>query len=299
MQSPKRLLEHFGIEDADLIGAGKESSAYRLKDNRVLKVYGNDASEERVDAEAAFYSVLAAADLPFEVPQVLESGRLEDTLYTIEKFLPGKTFEQLLTDDELLLETAVHELIKAPAHLGRIDLETGDYGHLFPEYAPVPFQAHDWRGFLAGVVKGTVERFSDRFGSVFANTADLTASFTEKLSDLQQAEKSFVHGDFWYPNVLFAQDGSISAVLDLNMELTLRGDWLVDAVSAAVFLRSGAEDLQFDLTRLSSRAFSAAYPDKARQFEVYSLYYAFIFFPYREEDGYLHEWCREQLQALV
>src|SRR5262245_9943305 len=95
-------LAHLGIPGARLLGKGGEGNVYELGDDRVAKIYrqGNEGELQRL---VTFQEWLARQGFPFRTPQLLEIGRVEETLFTIEPRLPGATLAgrfSALSDDQ-------------------------------------------------------------------------------------------------------------------------------------------------------------------------------------------------------
>src|SRR5690242_10163135 len=126
------VLAHLGIPSARLIGKGGEGNVYELHDDRVVKIYrqGNESELHRL---AAFQEWLAQQGFPFRTPQILEIGRVDETLFTIEPRLPGATlsgrFSSLSEDQQRLALTNYYAALRL---INEVELPDDAYGHVSP-----------------------------------------------------------------------------------------------------------------------------------------------------------------------
>jgi aminoglycoside phosphotransferase len=229
------VLTHLGIPSARLIGKGGEGNVYELHDDRVVKVYrqGNESELKRL---ATFQGMLARQGFHFRTPQVLEIGRVDETIFTIEPRLPGETlsgrFSSLSEDQQRLALTNYYAALRL---INEVELPDYTYGHVLPS-ADYPGGAATWVDFLDWQLDRSLEKAG-------ADLAQDVEAFEEKAQELRQllhkhaegAPKRLVHGDYFLDNVLFDHDLQVSAVLDFGAH-TLAGDPRLDATSAIIFL---------------------------------------------------------------
>src|SRR5262245_40152061 len=99
------VLAHLGIAGARLLGRGGEGNVYELGDDRVVKIY-RQGSERELQRLASFQEWLARQGFSFGTPQILEIGRVDETVFTIEPRLPGEKlsgqFSSLSEDQQRL-----------------------------------------------------------------------------------------------------------------------------------------------------------------------------------------------------
>ncbi len=229
------VLAHLGIPSARLIGKGGEGSVYELHDDWVVKVYrqGSDSEPRRL---AAFQETLARQNFPFRTPQILEIGRVDETIFTIEPRLPGATlagrFSSLSEDQQRLALTNYYAALRL---INDVELPDYAYGHVLPT-EDYPGGAATWIDFLDRQLDRSLEEAG-------ADLAQDVEAFEEKAQELRQllhkhaegSPKRLVHGDYFLDNVLFDDTLQVSAVLDFGAH-TLAGDPRLDATSAIIFL---------------------------------------------------------------
>src|SRR5215831_12244436 len=140
-------LAYLGIAGARVLGRGGEGDVYEFSDDRVVKIY-RQGSESELKRLAAFQEMLARQGFPFRTPQILEIGRVDKTLFTIEPRLPGATlagrFSSLPTDQQRLALTNYYAALRL---INEVELPDYAYGHVLPT-ENYPGGATTWGDFL-------------------------------------------------------------------------------------------------------------------------------------------------------
>ena len=270
------VLAHLNIASARLIGKGGEGIVYELGNDRVVKIY-RQGSESELKRLASFQETLARQGFPFHTPQILEIGRLDETLFTIESRLPGETlsgrFSSLSEDQQRQALTNYYAALRL---IDEVELPDYAYGHVLPT-EDYPGGAATWVDFLDWQLDRSLEKAG-------ADLAQDVEAFEEKARELRQllhryaedAPKRLVHGDYFLDNVLFDDNLQVSAVLDFGAH-TLAGDPRLDATSAIIFLglEPAIRPWHFAyVTALAQEQYGGAMlPLK----DIYGLYYAIYF----------------------
>ncbi|HEY7021771.1 MAG TPA: aminoglycoside phosphotransferase family protein [Ktedonobacterales bacterium] len=270
------VLAHLGISDARLIGKGGEGNVYEFHDDRVVKVY-RQGSESELQRLAAFQQWLAQQGFPFHTPQILEIGRVDETLFTIERCLPGATlsgrFSSLSEDQQRLALTNYYAALRL---INAVELPDYAYGHMLPT-EDYPGGAATWGDFLDWQLDRSLE-------AAGADLAQDVEAFAEKAQELRQllhrhvdgAPKRLVHGDYFPDNVLFDDTLQVSAVLDFGAH-TLAGDPRLDATSAIIFLGLEPAMRPLHFAHVMALAQEQYGDDMLPLINIYGLYYAIYF----------------------
>jgi aminoglycoside phosphotransferase (APT) family kinase protein len=270
------VLAHLGISSARLIGKGGEGIVYDFHDDRVVKIYRR-GSESELQRLATFQEMLAQHDFPFPTPRILEIGRLDETVFTIERRLPGATlagrFSALSEDQQRLALTNYYVALRL---INEVELPDYAYGHVLPT-EDYPGGAATWIDFLDSQLDRSLEKAG-------ADLAQDVEAFAEKAQGLRQllhrhagnAPKRLVHGDYFLDNVLFDDNLQVSAVLDFGAH-TLAGDPRLDAISAIIFLGIESAMKPWSFAHVTALA-QEQYGDSILPLkDIYDLYYAIYF----------------------
>lgn len=270
------VLAHLRIPGARLIGKGGEGNVYELHDDRVVKVY-RQGSESELQRLAAFQEMLARQGFPFRTPRILDIGRVDKTLFTIERRLPGETlsgrFSSLSEDQQRLALTNYYAALRL---INEVELPDYTYGHVLPT-EDYPGGAATWVDFL----DWQLDRSLEKAGPDLAQDVE---AFEEKAQELRQllhryaggGPKRLVHGDYFLENVLFDDNLQVSAVLDFGAH-TLAGDPRLDATSAIIFLGIEPAMKPWHFAHITALA-QEQYGDSILLLkDIYDLYYAIYF----------------------
>jgi aminoglycoside phosphotransferase len=270
------VLAHLGVPNARLIGKGGEGNVYELHDDRVVKIYGQ-GSESELQRLTAFQEWLAQQDFPFHTPQILEIGRLDETVFTIERRLPGATlsgrFSSLSEGQQRLALTNYYAALRL---INDVELPDYAYGHVLPT-EHYPGGAATWGDFLDRQLDRSLEKAG-------ADLMQDVEAFEEKEQGLRKllhrhaegAPKRLVHGDYFLDNVLFDSDFQVSAVLDFGAH-TLAGDPRLDATSAIIFLGLEPAIRPWHFAHVTALAQEQYRDGMLPLIDIYGLYYAIYF----------------------
>jgi len=284
------VLAHLGIPGARLLGKGGEGNVYEFSDDRVVKIYrqGNESELQRL---ATFQEWLARQGFPFRTPRILEIGRVEETLFTIEPRLPGATlsgrFSHLAEDQQRLALTSYYAALRL---INAVELPDDAYGHVLPT-EDYPGGAATWSDFLDRQLDRSLEQAG-------ADLAQDVEAFEEKAQELRQllhrhvegAPKRLVHGDYFLDNVLFDDDLQVSAVLDFGAH-TLAGDPRLDATSAIIFLGLEPAMKPWHFAHVTALAQEQYGDGMLPLIDIYHLYYAIYFADTKLTMPGDYDWC--------
>ena len=284
------VLAHLGIPSARLIGKGGEGVVYEFHDDRVVKIY-RQGSESELKRLAAFQEWLARQNFPFRTPQILEIGRVDETLFTIEPRLPGETlsgrFSALSEDQQRLALTNYYAALRL---INEVELPDDAYGHVLPT-EDYPGGAATWVDFLDRQLDRSLEKAG-------ADLAQDIEAFEEKAQELRQllhryaeeSPKRLVHGDYFLDNVLFDDTLQVSAVLDFGAH-TLAGDPRLDATSAIIFLGLEPAMKPWSFAHVAALAQEQYGNSILLLKDIYDLYYAIYFANTKLTMPGDYDWC--------
>ena len=292
------VLERYGLTAADLLGSGGEAEVYALDAHRVLRLHRQEAARyaERI---GELYGRLDRAAVPYALPEVLEVHGDGAVSWSIERRLPGRSFDQALAvlrgADRAVALRAYVDGAAAFAALGSPPGWPGGYGELF---TGEELRAERWGDLVAERLVLQAEQARAVAASEVAGFEAAVASIVaEARASTGGAEPTLVHGD-WFPgNVLVGDDLQVSAAIDLGW-LTVVGDPAHDVASAAVFcevhpwLLPGEQQVLVEAAERHLGAGAGEHIERTRRIE--QLRFAFV-----AEDEHLHRWCLDGLRAVA
>jgi aminoglycoside phosphotransferase len=284
------VLAHLGIPGARLIGKGGEGNVYDHHDDRVVKVY-RQGSESELRRLVAFQEWLTRQGFPFHTSRILEIGRLDETVFTIERRLPGATlagrFPALSENRQRLALTNYYAALRL---INEVELSDEAYGHVLPT-EDYPGGAATWVDFLDRQLDRSLEQAG-------ADLAQDVEAFEEKAQELRQllhrhaedAPKRLVHGDYFLDNILFDDNLQVSAVLDFGAH-TLAGDPRLDATSAIIFLALEPAMKPWHFAHVTALAQDQYGDGMLPLIDIYGLYYAIYFANTKLTMPGDYDWC--------
>ena len=235
------LKVRFGRDLGAHLGRGGEADVYAIADDRVLRLCKPDASQAGFDARLDLLERMDGACGGVCVPRVLEHGRVEGQLFTIETRLGGVPMSQALgaaTDRRAL----VRDYMEVAARLGE-GQEARPFGEIGRED---PIRADRLRDYMERRVKASMAA-----GGVGLDGEALAAPFEEP------EQPGIVHLDYFPGNVM-ADGNRVTGVLDFGYS-TIVGDPRFTPVLAAIYLSNrisppaGAEDRAIAMEWLAER----------------------------------------------
>lgn len=288
----RAILRRFGLSDQELLGSGGESRVYALDDDRVLRVFGPGATEAKIDGLLRFYETLDVTDVDFLVPDVLESGREDDLIYSIETRLPGRDLSTVFNElDHEARVRALKDLARVAGEVRKLRSCFASYGEIL---ADNPVERDSWSEFLLDRARMSLRRSQ---ASLARDVPDLDPVVAEWEADVRTLvgapQPELVHGDFFPGNVMVDDSGKLTAVIDFS-PMTVSGDWRLDITGAEVFLELGGVGRRED-RQIVERELNDRYGVPADVTDVYRRYYALYFSAVGSEDPPVYDWCVRQL----
>ena len=246
------ILQAFGIggyRGHRPIAVGTINTNIRVEtDDQPLFLRINEGkSRGDVEREADIVSWVVARGVPTPEPHRTRDGQpfapWQDQLASLFPWVPGRT----LARAEL---TAAHGAAAGRA-LAQLHLAGADH----PDRRPGRYEPEEIERRLVGVAALPNPALAP---AVAVLQPELRALATERLAQLPCG---IVHGDLFVDNVLFHDDGRLSALLDF--EQASWGRWAYDLAVTALAFGFGADDFRADVTRALLDAYAAVRPPTA------------------------------------
>jgi fructosamine-3-kinase len=204
---------------------------YSLDADRILRVPRSDALAYAV-GKAQLCDEFRD-QVPFTLPRLLDSGTVDDTAYTIEERIPGRSLDVALVDLEgTRREEALLAYAGAALALNAIAISRPWFG----EFLMDPTIRRDtWSEYLIARAAVQFARAAERLREVVADIGSTFATFRDQLGSLDGAPVGLVHGDLFPGNVMVDDDLRVTGVIDFGFS-TVIGDPRLDLVAASAFL---------------------------------------------------------------
>lgn len=293
------LFRALNMREPVLLGEGSESQTYSYTDTKVVKVCKsvNDGTMRYLEALRAIYTLLAIEHLPFALPQIESIEWYGSFVYLIEKRLDGRPIVDIY---ELLdasqRRTLLWNYLETLSAFEQVRLPTLGYGPVLPgedaTYA-------DWQDFIRETAPRKLARSRV---DLLVDGIDVSGVLERFYRDLvvlpRQPEKCFVHGDYFFGNVLADERQEISAVLDVSPWSAV-GDHMMDIAGAIMFLDLydfvTPQERQY-LTRLAIQRYGERVLSSVR---VYRVYYSLLLSDCKLLDPVAYRWSLANLRRYM
>lgn len=282
------LLKTFGLTEEDRLGGGGEATVYALDGKRVLRLYNHPCADlDGLLARNRFLDDLNQhkGAFPYELPAVLDCGRVGDRCYTIEKRIGGRSMLDELAD---CTGSQRHDLIisymDAAYALRQIKLKplgldkSMTYGELCRDDAIVTGSV---REFMLRRVGASIE------GSAFQLSASqLVGALGSLVGD---SDSGLVHLDYFPGNVM-AEGGRVTAVIDWGYSSVWAAERMNPLIAANyLFPRisptATAHDQEIALSWLDEHGLLQFFEPMQRWLAAYWLFV--------KDDPVVVAWCKE------
>ncbi len=279
------ILRRLGIDSPTVIGAGMHSTVYQLDEERIVKI--SSGTTVQIESLALLLADLEAANLPFGTPRILEHGKIDSSLFMIERVVPGNTLRSVFPGLEMQQkESSIRGVLEALGALHRIPRPL-TFGEQF--LAAGSLTASSWRAFVEKKCRLQFELHGHLLASDVPHIEEILRRFIGELTVLDDTIRpSIVHGDLFFPNIMALPDGTITGLIDFS-DLTLFGDAMLDLVSLAIFTRE--EEGRDLVTQLLFDAYGEVFLARKR---LYTIFYAFRFAGCKANDPDTYQWCVRQ-----
>ena len=282
------VLRHLDAPDAPLLGAGMTAAIYALDDQRAVRVHGG-VGLDYDNKLRGFYDQLANHPLPYAVPAILETGVIDGDFYHIERRLPGVEmavrFPQLERQQR---DIALTSFLDALPPLHQITFPDRPYGQFLGEGDDLT--APSWSGFLTTMVEAKLSVTWPMLKATIPDIQAKTDDFLRRLSALPDPpQKTLVHGDYFFGNVLLGEDDQVATVLDFS-PMSAIGDPLMDIAAAYYFCRIYPFVTDDDYATLRRQIDERYGADVWPRLNLYLIYYAYFLSDCYDSDPVAYAW---------
>lgn len=290
------LLTHLGVTDTVLLGTGMEGYVYDFSDDTVLKIWIQpQITMEQLEARQALLERIGEQALSFSIPRILQLGKFEHLLYSVETKLHGQRADRWYATAPLANHRAFLDQyfgilsqlqnVRMNDHYG--DLLSGWYGKT---------QSGNWRTVISEKLEKTRLKCQESPDHDIGNLDQLFEQFyADELPTVpEHPEKTLVHGDLFLENVLVSDDGQITALLDFS-SLTMIGDHLLD-VASLLYTPTLSEGVDTDAEDYLLSLAAQWYSQHSDLIRVYHLYYCLLFINCQTYDPRTYRWSTTWLR---
>jgi aminoglycoside phosphotransferase (APT) family kinase protein len=218
------------------LAAGVEGAIYDLGDGAVAKVWGH-RREAELTLMQQVYADIAAADLPFDTPEILTVERIDGMAVTFERKLPGQPLRARLgAEDRQVDAAAARCVIDVLRSLARVP-GTKNMRQLpfLDEDEPLWADADSFPAALLRLLSRRAVRFGEVIRTQLPDFDARFAGLVARLAALGEVLDTVVHGDLVTDNILVDDQLRPLALLDFGF-FTTAGDPRLDAAIAAAVM---------------------------------------------------------------
>lgn len=293
------LLLSLHIQPSAFLGEGSESQTFNYTDETVLRIYKGAVAVEYLEKLRDLYHYLASHNLPFALPEMYEIQQRDERVFVIEKKLAGQPIASLY---ELLDARQRQRLLAnyfaAISAFRTITFPKQTYGHVMddPEH---PTAYTNWRQFIQETAPLKLPATRAILEADGIDLDRVLAKFEQDLLYLpDQPARNFVHGDYFFGNIMVNEQLEVSAVLDVSW-WSLVGDHMMDAAGTVMFADLyeyvSPQERQY-LSTLAVQIYGDAILHSIR---IYRIYYSLLLSDCKTFDPRAYHWSLKNLQQYM
>ena len=295
----KEILDSLHITNPVLLGEGSEAQVYSYMADKVVKIFKTPVEVEYLRKLGSIYEFLSSHTLPFALPGEYEIQQRENTVFLIEKRLVGKPIMPIYaTLDEQQRQHLLHSFLKAVDAFKTISLDVRDYGRLMHDPNDLA-QYTDWPQFIKDKAPFKLQETRATLREDGVDVDHVLSRFMHDVDTLPRSpKKNFVHGDYFFGNVLINDKLEISAVLDVSWWSAV-GDHMMDIAGATMFL--GLYDFVSpqDHAYLTEQAVRMYGEDVLTSIRIYEVYYSLLLSDCKTSDTPAYRWSLKNLRRYM
>jgi len=285
------ILKALGISEPILIGKGDQAWVYKYKPGTVIKIY-RKIKTDYLESLAKLEKIIAKQNLPFAVTEIYEIHEKDGIYYTLEKELMGKTLGKVffsLSDENK--EKALVQFLKAIDFLKKVTLGDYNFGQVLTTGEEI--SASSWVEFLNKKLTQRINLVKDRLEEdVYSLEEKIELLHTIFSRYLNFNQKCLVHGDYFYNNVLYNDDGNLTAMLDFSNS-TVVGDYRMDIACGIMYFDLDIKWKEF----LEKQAVEIWGKEISAIIKFYTVYQAFFQTESCLYNEGLYKWCLSYLNS--
>ncbi len=301
MDTNIKLLADFGLAaDAAPIGEGAQAVIYRLDDERALRIFQDVASARTITQRADFLTAIRDQTLWFATPEYLEWGVIDNTLFAIERLLPGTNMAiELGRLRGVGRLTAWTNYAEAVHEIHRLSFNAPGFGDLYPHTADAPIRAKTWNEYLNLTIDNHLALYRPELSLDVPHLEGSIARLRKSIHSIPEpAPGHLVHGDFFPGNVMIDESHNVTAVIHWS-EYCVVGDPLLDLAGALTFLETQVHIEPSDLGHVRSHLVTIAGDHILKPISVYRSWIALMMTSrwYRQNSYRHYSWAIKQVRT--
>jgi putative membrane protein len=300
------VLEAFGTNRNQLVGAGSESEVFALDEHRVLRLYRrrHEAPQQTAAQLQGLYAHWSGVDVGLEVPSTLQIGERAGRFWAVDRRFSGRNFSAWLAEaDPGERRLALLRYLDAATAVSRLPSPVPGFARLIGPDAPRIYGSLP--ELMNAMLAGPVQRSQQ---ALQRDLPEVAAVWDRLQSDLAERRVTpvLVHGDICPPNAYVSLGPSgpvVTGIGDFSPH-TMHADPAIDLAGATAFVAlegyDGADEDAAWLTDIAVERYGSAPVgdgDLARWLAVYRRFYGFYFSDAAEDQPGLYAWCLRQLRS--
>lgn len=280
-----KILNKYEISSSNLIGKGSESHVYRYKDNLVFKVYLKTDITQLIKLRQ-LYQQLNSQSFSFEFPLIDDIISEEGAVITTEKLLPGISPINLIKQDEEYVRKVLTSMVNVLSGFNQIDFSDKLYGDVLSSNVTYV----SWSRFLLEKTKQRILLSETQLNADVANFGWVFQEWSNAILHLPDPARNFVHGDYYFSNVLVDTHGNVTSVLDVS-SMSMCGDHILDIVGFLSYLELSDDVKDSSIAEIKAKVY-ARYSEELRvKYRLYRMYLAIYLSDSYLFDEKLYHWC--------
>ena len=295
----KDILGSLHIYNPVLLGQGSESQVYGYTNDAVVRIYKSDVSIESLNELNTIYTFLSSHNLPFDIPRLYEICHIDDVVFQIEKRLvgtsPALVYEKL---KERQRQRLLLNFLEAVDSFKSITLDERDYGRLMKDVEDTTHYTN-WPQFIKEKAPLKLHGTKAVLQEDGIDVDYVVEKFHQDVHALsRRPRKNFVHGDYFFGNVLVNDKLEISAVLDVSWWSAV-GDHNMDIAGAVMFLDLYDFVSPQDHAFITSQAIRRHGEDILTYIRIYEIYYSLLLSDCKTLDPPAYAWSLRNLRRYM
>lgn len=283
------VLDHLKISQDQLIGKGGEGYVFSFGKNKVIKIYKN-SSKHHLEKLQSFQKRISQANLPYQTPLIESIDLFDDTCFSIERKLDGQNLETAFAKFSLKQQTLVlANYLAALDPLKEIFVDDLPYGQVLD--MPKALTSNSWKHYILKKLEQKLEFTKEKLQQDVVNFSLKLETLKKMINSMLSTnpEKNFVHGDYYFTNVLVNDALEITAILDIS-EHTCVGDHRLDVANINFLLL--CDNVMPEHIKLAQQTVIEQYGSEIIPYlDLYGFYYAFYFSNLYTFDMISYNWC--------
>lgn len=281
------VLVKLKIDESQFLGKGGEGFIYRFGPDKIIKIYGETTEVYLIQLQK-LQKLIKSHNLPYATPEILEIGKIDSTLYTIENRIKGKPLDQIFHNfSEIEQHKILEKYLDAMDAFNAIDLSLFSYGQIIKSKESIT--ASSWQEFLIKKLLQRAQKSESWLKKDVKNYDKKLVLLQEIIKrEIDSTSKNLIHCDYYFNQVL-VYDLNISSVLDFSIHAVV-GDKYLDV--ASISFLSLDKKISNKFLKYSHDLVIDRYGTIIIKYlDIYGLYYAYYYGDLYEFAPDSYDWC--------